>query len=455
VQLNAHHVQRIATATSIQERPMSETVVNGYAATSDGELARTRRRAILSCAVGNFFELFDFTIYGYFAVAITRAFYPSGSMYGTYAAFGAAFLMRPVGAIVIGAYGDRMGRRAALVVTIGIMASATGAVGLIPTYNAIGYWAPLLLVLCRLAQGFSTGGEWGGAAAFLVEYAPPGKRGLTGSWQQFSTQIGALTGSLSAALLASSLNTEDFYAWGWRIPFLCGFLLGPIGYYLRKKVAETPAFERTVETKTVERTPLRRAVQGYGGRMIQAFGLSIIGCISGFVFSVYLVSYSINALHLPAGAALSCAVAYGIVVVVLTPFVGALTDRIGRRPLILTSALLHILFDYPLFLLAIHGGNFRSLLLALICVAAFQGLFTGAIPSILAEMFPTRVRYTALSVSYGFAVVLFGGFAPLISTWLVDVTGNPLAPAFYVMGGGVLSAIAILSMKEYRDVPLE
>jgi MFS transporter, MHS family, proline/betaine transporter len=445
----------VVKATPDQECVLSDTVANFDAALTASQLAVVRRRAILSCAIGNFFELFDFTIYGYFAVAITRAFYPSGSMYGTYAAFGAAFLMRPVGAIVIGAYGDRVGRRAALVVTIGIMAGSTGAVGLIPTYNAIGYWAPGLLVLCRLAQGFSTGGEWGGAAAFLVEYAAPKKRGLTGSWQQFSTQIGALTGSLSAALLASSLSNDAFYAWGWRIPFLCGFLLGPIGYYLRRKVAETPAFERAVENRTVERAPLRVAMHEYGGRMVQAFGLSIIGCIAGFVFTVYLVSYSITTLHLPPGAALSCAVAYGIVVVVLTPLVGAFTDRVGRRPLILASALLNLVFDYPLFLLAIRGGNFTSLLLALVCVAVFQALYTGTIPSILAEMFPTRVRYTALSLSYGFAVVLFGGFAPLISTWLVDVTGDPFAPAFYVMAGGALSAIAILSMKEYHNTPLD
>jgi MHS family proline/betaine transporter-like MFS transporter len=289
----------------------------------------------------------------------------------------------------------------------------------------------------------------------LVEYAPTGKRGLTGSWQQFSTQIGGLTGSLSAALLASSLSEADFYAWGWRVPFLCGFLLGPVGYYLRKKVAETPAFERTVETRTVARTPLRTAVSEYGGRMLQAFGLSIIGCIANFIFVIYLVPYAINTMHLPPGAALSCAVASGCVVVVLTPLVGALTDRVGRRPLILACALLNLFFDYPLFVLAIHGGTFESLLLALVCNAAFQALYTGTIPSILAEMFPTRVRYTALSVSYGFAVVLFGGFAPFIATWLVAATGNPLAPAFYLMTGGALSAIAILSMKEYRDVPLE
>src|SRR6202451_2487464 len=211
---------------------MADAAISALTGVETSALASIRRRAVLSCAIGNFFELFDFTIYGYFAVAIAHAFYPSGSMFSTFATFGAAFLMRPVGAIVLGAYGDRMGRRAALVVTIGLMAAGGGFTGLIPTSQSIGVWAPIVLVLCRLLQGFSTGGEWGGAAAFLVEYARPGRRGLTGSMQQVSTQIGSLTGSLSAAVLASSLSQEAFYSWGWRIPFLFGFLLGPIGYYL-------------------------------------------------------------------------------------------------------------------------------------------------------------------------------------------------------------------------------
>jgi len=419
------------------------------------DLASIRRRAILSCAIGNFFELFDFTIYGYFAVAIGRAFYPGGSMFSTFATFGAAFLMRPVGAIVLGAYGDRMGRRAALVVTIGLMAAATGFTGLIPSYQSIGVWAPILLLVCRLMQGFSTGGEWGGAAAFLVEYAPAGKRGLIGSMQQTSTQIGALSGSLSAALLASTLSQEDFFAWGWRIPFVVGFALGPIGYYLRRKVAETPAFERAVEHRIVERSPFLTAIREYRSRMLQAFGLSIIGCMANFIFVIYLVSYAINTMKLPAGSALSCAVVSGLILVTLTPIVGHLSDRVGRRPMILACALLNLVFDYPLFLLAVRGGTFGSLLAALMVNAVFQSLYTGVIPSILAEMFPTRVRYTGLSVSYGFAVVLFGGFAPLISTWLVQVTGNPLAPAFYIMIGGAISAIAILSMREHLNAPLD
>jgi MFS transporter, MHS family, proline/betaine transporter len=434
---------------------MAEAVSVALTGVDIADLASIRRRAILSCAIGNFFELFDFTIYGYFAVAIGRAFYPGGSMFSTFATFGAAFLMRPVGAIVLGAYGDRMGRRAALVVTIGLMAAATGFTGLIPSYQSIGIWAPILLLVCRLMQGFSTGGEWGGAAAFLVEYAPAGKRGLIGSMQQTSTQIGALSGSLSAALLASTLSQEDFFAWGWRIPFVVGFALGPIGYYLRRKVAETPAFERAVEHRIVERSPFLTAIREYRSRMLQAFGLSIIGCMANFIFVIYLVSYAINTMKLPAGSALSCAVVSGLILVTLTPIVGHLSDRVGRRPMILACALLNLVFDYPLFLLAVRGGTFGSLLAALMVNAVFQSLYTGVIPSILAEMFPTRVRYTGLSVSYGFAVVLFGGFAPLISTWLVQVTGNPLAPAFYIMVGGAISAIAILSMREHLNAPLD
>jgi len=311
------------------------------------------------------------------------------------------------------------------------------------------------LVICRLLQGFSTGGEWGGAAAFLVEYSPPGRRGLVGSMQQFSTQIGSVTGSLSAALLASTLSQDDFYAWGWRIPFVVGFVLGPIGYYLRRKVAETPAFERAVEHRTVERSPLLAAIREYRVRMVQAFGLSIIGCMANFTFVIYLVSYAINTMKLPPGSALSCAVCSGLIVVTLTPLVGHFSDRIGRRPMILACALLNLVFDYPLFLLAVRGGSFGSLLAALAVNAVFQSLYTGVIPSILAEMFPTRVRYTGLSVSYGFAVVLFGGFAPLVSTWLVAATGNPLAPAFYIMAGGAASALAILSMPEHLNAPLD
>ena len=227
------------------------------------EDAATIRRAVLACAAGQAFEIFDFVIYGFFAVAIGRAFFPStdpaASLLASFATFAVGFLFRPVGAIVIGYYGDRFGRRKALVVTVGMMACATGITGLIPSYAAIGLWAPILLVICRMFQGFSTGGEWGGAAAFLVEHAPAGKRGLIGSLQQAATAIGAMCATFSAAILTTMLSPESFFAWGWRIPFLIGFVLGPVGYYLRTRVAETPAFQRAVATQTITRMPLADA----------------------------------------------------------------------------------------------------------------------------------------------------------------------------------------------------
>jgi len=203
------------------------------------DMQRVRRRAILSCAVGNFVELFDFVIFGLFAAQIGANFFPNtdpiASLLSSFATYGVGFVMRPVGAIVIGALGDRKGRKTALVLTVGLMAAATALTGLIPSYASIGILAPILLVLCRLVQGFSTGGEWGGAATFLVEFAPPGKRGFIGSMQQFSVGLGLIMGTLCAAILNSELDKEQMIAWGWRIPFVLGFLLAPIGLYLRSR----------------------------------------------------------------------------------------------------------------------------------------------------------------------------------------------------------------------------
>ena len=417
-----------------------------------------RRRAIFSCAVGNFFELFDFVLYGFFAVPISQAFFPAGNdtlaLINTFITFGVGFLFRPLGAVIIGAYGDRHGRRAALVITIGLMALATGCTGLIPTYAQIGLFAPLLLLICRCGQGFSTGGEWGGAAAFLVEYAEPGKRGLTGSWQQFSTQIGATAASLAAYLLANNLAPDAFASWGWRVPFLIGFVLGPIGYYLRTKVAETPAFERTAERHAIAKAPLREAIDTHGVRIVQAFFLSIIGIVANYVMIVFMPTYAVKTLHIDAGSALLCATLANLLVMVLTPFTGALSDRVGRRPMIGATGVLYLLLAYPLYIL-VGQGTFQSLLTAMLIVGAIQSLYTGTIPVILAELFPTRVRYTALSLSYGFSVAIFGGFAPFAATWLIGATANPIAPAYLVMAAGAASAIAIWTMQECRNAPLE
>ena len=430
---------------------MRDTVRSTAPPTST-EDAATIRRAVLACAAGQAFEIFDFVIYGFFAVAIGRAFFPStdpaASLLASFATFAVGFLFRPVGAIVIGYYGDRFGRRKALVVTVGMMACATGITGLIPSYAAIGLWAPILLVICRMFQGFSTGGEWGGAAAFLVEHAPPGRRGLIGSFQQAATAIGAMGATFSAAILSSSLSADSFFAWGWRVPFLIGFVLGPIGYYLRTRVAETPAFQHAVATRTITRVPLMEAIHTHGGMFVAAFGLSIIGCVINYVFLVFLPSFASQTLKIDLSRALWSTAFAGTLYLVLTPVVGHYSDRIGRKPMLFACSLLSLIMAYPLFLFLVTYPSFWGLLVVQATAQAVLTLYTGVISTILSEMFPTNVRYTALSVSYGFAVAIFGGFAPYISTFLVRVTGDVLAPSYYVMAAAVVSGIAVLFVHE-------
>ena len=421
------------------------------------EDAATIRRAVVACAIGQVFEIFDFVIYGFFAVAIGRAFFPStdpiASLLASFATFAVGFLMRPVGAMVIGWYGDRFGRRKALVVTVGLMAVATGATGLIPSYAAIGLLGPVLLLICRMLQGFSTGGEWGGAAAFLVEHAPAGRRGLIGSLQQAATAIGAMCATFSAAILTTTLSAESFFAWGWRIPFLIGFVLGPVGYYLRTRVAETPAFQRAVATDSIKRMPLAEAFSTHGWAFLAAFGLSIIGCVINYVFLVFLPSFASQTLKIDLSYALWSTTLAGLIYLVLTPIVGHYSDYIGRKPMMLACSVLAFIMAYPLFLFLQTHPSFLGLLVVQATAQAVLTLYTGVISTILSEMFPTNVRYTALSVSYGFAVAIFGGFAPYISTFLVKVTENPLAPSFYVMAAALVSGIAVVFVHERHNEP--
>ncbi len=416
------------------------------------EDSATIRRAVIACAAGQAFEIFDFVIYGFFAVAIGRAFFPSGdpaaSLLASFGTFAVGFLFRPVGAIVIGYYGDRFGRRKALVVTVGMMACATGITGLIPGYASIGIWAPIILVMCRMFQGFSTGGEWGGAAAFLVEHAPSGRRGLIGSFQQAATAIGAMGATFSAAILSSSLSADSFFAWGWRVPFLIGFVLGPIGYYLRTRVAETPAFQRAVATHTITRVPIAEAIRTHGGMFVAGFGLSIIGCVVNYVFLVFLPSFASQTLKIDLGHALWSTALAGTLYLVLTPVVGHYSDRLGRKPMLFSCAVLSFIMAYPLFLFLKTYPTFWGMLVVQATAQMVLTLYTGVISTILSEMFPTNVRYTALSVAYGFAVAIFGGFAPYISTFLVHVTGDVLAPSYYVMAAAVVSGIAVLFVTE-------
>jgi MHS family proline/betaine transporter-like MFS transporter len=421
--------------------------------------ARMRRRAIVSCALGNFVELYDFLIFGLFAAQIGANFFPASNpnlpILSAYLTYGVGFLMRPVGAIVIGAYGDRKGRKSALVLTVGLMAAATALTGLIPSYASIGIAGPILLIACRLVQGFSTGGEWGGAAAFLVEYAPPGKRGITGSWHQFAVGLALTAGLLSAALLNSLLDKAAMASWGWRLPFIVGFVLAPVGLYVRTRVSESPAFMRTVKRQGVAQNPLAQALTTHRLPVLAAFGLAAVGTVGNYTFNIFMPTYATKQLQIAAGTAFQSGTVAAIVLTVLTPIMGAWSDKVGRKPLCLASAILYGIAAYPLFSYLSASPTGTTLVIVQSISAAILAMFAGPLCAILSELFPTKVRFTALSIGYGLSVSLFGGFAPSIATWLIELTKNPVAPAYFLIVAAIISTITLALMKDRTNAPLD
>jgi len=373
----------------------------------------------------------------------------------TFGTFAVGFVMRPVGAAVAGSYGDRRGRRQALVLTIAMMAVSTGAVGLLPTYSTVGIAAPILLVLCRMSQGFSAGGQWGGAAAFLVEYAPPDRRGLISSFQQAAVATGLLLATLVAAALTYALPAQAFLSWGWRIPFLLGFVVGPVGQYIRTRVGETPTFTRSAGVRALERPPMREVMATQLGPCVVSFGFSAAICVLYQVFMVFVPTFAAQQLHLSASATFLSTSLAGTVYLALTPIVGAWSDRVGRKPMLYASSLGAIVFAYPVFKLLVSRPTVAGLVVAQTLAAAILSLTAGVLCAVLAESFPTKVRYTALAISYGASVAIFGGFAPLISAALIRLTGSPEAPAYYVIFSGVVSLIATFFVREgsHRALP--
>ena len=429
-------------------------------ATAAAAVSQTdRRRAIMAASVGQFFELYDFSIYGFFAPEIGRAFFPAAdpltSLIAAFATYGVGFLMRPVGAIVVGAYGDRAGRKAALVFTVGLMGLATGLVALLPSYNTIGIWAPVLLVILRLAQGFSTGGEWGGAAAFLVEHAPPRKRGLVGSFHQVATQIGNFTGFLLAAVLAFSFATEVFQEWGWRIAFLFGALLAPVGYYLRTRAAETPVFMQAQARKAVASSPLRVIFTQHWALVIAGICISAIAATGSITFQIYVSQFARQQLKLDAASSLVITAASLAFAAVWVLFIGWLSDYVGRKTMVLLSVVGFLLLTYPLFSLLTTSPTLTNLVIVQFAGAILYGTVFGVIPTLLPELFPTNVRYTGISISIGLAQMIFGGTSPFINSYLVQMTGNPVAPALWVMAVAAISGVAMLMTKDRTNVPFD
>lgn len=429
------------------------------AASASGTLSG--RRAVIAAVAGNTLEWYDFAVYGFFALTLAKLFFPAGdattSLLLTVATFGVGFIMRPVGALVLGTLADRRGRKLALSLTILLMALGTAMIGFAPTYATAGAWAPAIIVLARLIQGFSAGGEIGGATAFLVEHAPPARRGLYASWQQASQAGALLLGSLTGALLTGLLPQADLEAWGWRIPFLIGLLIAPIGLYIRFRVSETDAFkailrERATRPETAF-SPLRETLGQHRTAVLAGFGITIAWTVCTYFFLVTMPTYAVRQLGVPQSTSLLANSIGLVLIVILAPIFGGWSDKVGRRPIMLVAAFGLLVSCWPLlYWLSSHPGVV-NLILAQIVFAVLIAAFSGPAPAAIAELYPPAMRSTGLSIAYNLAVTIFGGFAPFITTWLILQTGSSLAPAWYVMLAAAISLITLIASGNLLRAP--
>jgi MHS family proline/betaine transporter-like MFS transporter len=406
---------------------------------------------VTAAVVGNVLEWYDFAVYSFLAGIIGKTFFPSGDataeLLASFGVFGVGFLARPLGGVVIGRIGDVKGRKTALLITIFLMAAGTVLMGVTPSYATAGIVGPAIIVLARLMQGFSAGGEWGGSTAFIVEWAPEGKRGWYGSFQQMSVAAGLLLGSGTAAVLASALSPEDMEAWGWRIPFLLGGLLGPVGLWMRRTLEETPAYVRAREEAPERaRSPVALAAR--------AFGFTILWTVSYYIFLNYMPSFTERYASLSRAQALWSNTVGLVVLVLAVPMWGRVSDRTGRRPLLLACCAAFLVLPYPVATFLASGPAFGSIIALQVFMAVVIALFSGTGPAAIAEIFPTRSRSTWMTTGYALAVAIFGGFAPYIATWLIRETGSPIAWVYYVMAAAVVSGAVIYRLEETAFKPL-
>jgi MHS family proline/betaine transporter-like MFS transporter len=417
----------------------------------------TYQRAITAGVIGNVLEWYDFGVYGYLVPTISVLFFPSGdptvSLLLTFAVFGVGFVMRPVGSIVFGIYGDRYGRRKALSAVVFVMALSTFAIGLLPTYADVGIAAPILLVVVRLFQGLSAGGEWGGSTAYIVEFAPPTRRGFFGSWQLVGVGGGFLLGSLTAALLNNGVDKAVVLAWGWRLPFLFGIAVGLVGAYLRWRLDDTPKYTELEETGGVSKVPFIEAFRECPREIALAFGITLHNTVAYYIALIYMNGYMVNVGKLPQGTALWINTACLAVFVLLIPFMGLLADKVGRKPLLIASCVGYAVLGYPFFLMAGSGSAGLAFLAQLLMIVLLAP-YAGACPAFYAEIFPTKVRYTALSIPYNIAVAVFGGFAPFIATYMIQASGSKQAPAGYVITAAIVTLVILLRTRERAFQPL-
>ena len=403
---------------------------------------------IVAASLGNALEWFDFLIYGYFAVTISKVFFPSGnetaSLLAALGTFSVSFLVRPIGAILIGAYTDRAGRKAGLTLSILLMVIGTTMTAVMPGYATIGLAAPILILVDRLLQGFSVGGEFGSAVTFLAEQTAS-RKGFVASWQWASTGITNALASAFGIVLTSILSPEQLGEWGWRVPFLFGILVGPIGLYIRRRLDETPEYAEIKPT----RTPVRDVLRDNPIECLLAIGAAVISNSSAYII-LYIPTYAIKEMHLPQATGYIATFVGAVVLGIASPIAGHFSDKFGRSGILSGTAWLFFLTTPVVFYLMIAYPSLATAVFAASWLSLVKAGYSGVLPSQLAELFPTRLRGIGVSLSFAIAVTIFGGFTPFVSTWLISVTGNSLSPSFYIMFTAALSIIALAFVRSRR-----
>ncbi len=415
--------------------------------------ANVLRRAIGASAMGNATEWFDYGVYAYAAVYIQEVFFPTGDQ-GTAAlytllVFAVSFVVRPLGGLVLGPLGDRIGRSRVLAATIIMMASATFLVGMLPSYDAIGIWAPILLVLLRMIQGFSTGGEYGGAATFMAEYSPDRKRGFFGSFLEFGTLAGFTLGALVVLATELVVGKDAMGEWGWRVPFLIGGPLGLVGLYLRTKIEDTPVFTELAESHETEQeysSELKDLWRDYKRPLLALAGLVVALNVTNYTLLAYMPTYLEQKIDMSSTSSLTLIIIGQLVMMAVIPFSGRLSDRLGRKPMWWVSLGGLFVMAVPMYLLMAQG--FLPALVGFAVLGLLYVLQLSTISATFPAMFPTQVRFAGFAIAYNISTALFGGTAPAVNEKLISLTGSDLVPAYYMMLACVVGAVALRFVPE-------
>lgn len=428
---------------------------------------KEKRKVVISGMLGNGLEWYDYALYGHMAIVFSKLFFPDGdsskNLILTLLIFASGFLSRPIGAVVFGRIGDKYGRKKALTLSMIMMAIPTGCIGLLPTYESIGIAAPLLLTLIRIVQGFSLGGAYSGSISYVVEHAPPEQRASIGSVIKLSLVIGFLCGSLVSTVVASVLSDEQFFSWGWRLPFFVGVGIGFVGHYIRHHGEESPVYEQAKKDGALSQNPLKDTFFKHPKKMLMAFMTYIFVTVPFYVIAIYMIAYSKNHLGLTEESALQInTLAMASMLLTIYP-ASALADKIGRRSVLLVAIVAMLVLTYPAFMLMQHGlelddagaittpATFLYVLGGQVILAMILGWYLGPIPAALVEMFPTSVRYTGMSMAYNLCAII-GGFTPSVAEWMIRGTGNISSIMWLPVGAALLSLLALLAYKDrWRD----